>query len=178
MAYLNVEGSLEKGLSWELPYLKVIWQPSLPEGSSSKRLSLCLGASGEVEHFYKDLDHSILRLAAANSQQLFGKRRSIEDLALSYSGLLGRSQKGVLVKSKINPPDGARPTLVWDEEGEELPWPETWQGKEAKSIQVLSSLWVSGGRWGVTVSTSNVCIREPELVAPVKKFPVSKAQPN
>ena len=52
MAYLNVEGSLERGLSWELPYLKVIWQPSLPEGSSSKRLSLCLEASGEVEHFY------------------------------------------------------------------------------------------------------------------------------
>ena len=169
MAYLNVKGSLEKGLTWELPYLRVIWQPSLPEGSSSKRLSLCLEASGEVEH-------AILRLAAANSQQLFGKRRSIEDLALSYSGLLGRSQKGVLVKSKINPPDGARPTLVWDEEGEELPWPETWQGKKAKSIQVLSSLWVSGGRWGVTVSTSNVCLREPELVAPVKKFPFSKAQ--
>jgi hypothetical protein len=80
------------------------------------------------------------------------------------------------IRSKIKKCDESRPTnnawctTFWDENQEELPrdfWPEQWVGQEVRAVVVASSIWLANGRWGLTLSASNLQVRPinrpPEL---------------
>ena len=160
--------------TWTQDFLKIVWEPSAVDQANTGRLTLALQPDGPTMDFYDALDSAFLKLACENSMTLFGKQLTLEQVALSYTSPMRRSTRGTHVRSKLVPPGNKYSTLVWSEDKAPLPWPTgSWLGQEAKVQIVLSSLWMAGGRWGMTLTTTNLILRpitEQEESEPVCPF--------
>jgi hypothetical protein len=138
----------------------VIWEPSAVDTANSGRLTLALQPDGPTIDFYDALDSAFLKLACENSVTLFGKQLTLEQVALSYTSPMRRSTRGTHIRAKLVPPGNKYSTLVWSEEKAPLPWPTgSWMGLECKTQIVLSSVWLAAGRWGVTLTATNIVLR-------------------
>ena len=174
---IGVEG-FSQNVGWRLPPLRVKWEPSNPIGSTDTRVSLCMEPTGEVEAWYTRLDHVILRLAAANSDLIWQRRRSPQDLALSYQSCLNRTAKGSYIKTRVNK-TGKYETQIWDASESTVPWPAVWRNHDCQTSQVMSSLWVSGSKWGVAISTQDAILNEIPEMPKIRSFPFRRsAQPE
>ena len=146
--------------TWTQEFLRVIWEPSSVDTTNSGRLTLALQPDGATVDFYDSLDSSFLKLACENSVALFGKQLTLEQVALSYTSPMRRSTRGTHIRAKLVPPGNKYSTLVWSEEKAPLPWPTgLWVGQECKAQLVLSSIWMAAGRWGLTLSATNIILR-------------------
>jgi hypothetical protein len=160
--------------TWTQDFLKVIWEPSAVDTSNTGRLTLALQPDGPTCDFYDALDTAFLKLACENSVTLFGKQLSLEQVALSYTSPMRRSTRGTHIRAKLVPPGNKYSTLVWSEDKAPLPWPTgSWVGQECKAQVVLSSIWLAAGRWGLTLTATNLILRpisEEEASLPVCPF--------
>ena len=160
--------------TWTQDFLKVIWEPSAVDTSNTGRLTLALQPDGPTCDLYDALDSTFLKLACDNSVQLFGKQLSLEQVALSYTSPMRRSTRGTHIRAKLVPPGNKYSTLVWSEAKAPLPWPtSSWVGQECKAQLVLSSIWMAAGRWGVTLTATNIILRpftEMDDSEPVRPF--------
>jgi hypothetical protein len=150
-------------LSWTQPFAKVIWEPSSVDASNTGRLTLALQPDEELANLYDALDATFLKLATENSVKLFGKQLTPEQIALSYTSPMRRSTRGTHIRAKLVPPGNKYPTRNWSEDKEPLPWPTgSWVGQECKAFITLSSIWIAAGRWGLTLSATDIILRQIE----------------
>lgn len=153
----NAEG---KRLSWSTSFLRIVWEPSTVDTSGTGRLTLALQPDEETMNWYDKLDSTFLKLASENSVALFGKPLTVEQVALLYTSPLRRSTRGTHVRCKLVPPGQKYSTRVWTEDKTPALWPTgLWVGHEARAQIVLSSLWVAGGRFGLTLTCSDLVLR-------------------
>ena len=146
--------------SWTQEFLRVIWEPSTVDTQNTGRLTLALQPDGSTLDLYDALDSAVIKLACENSVTLFGKQQTPEQITLTYTSPLRRSTRGTHIRSKLVPPGQKYSTLVWSENKEPLPWPTgLWTGQECKAQVVLSSIWLAGGRWGLTLNATNIMLR-------------------
>jgi hypothetical protein len=146
--------------SWTQGFLRVIWEPSSVDTQNTGRLTLALQPDGPTLDFYDAIDSAFLKLATENSVTLFGKQLTLEQVALTYTSPLRRSTRGTHIRAKLVPPGNKYSTLVWAEDKTPLPWPTgSWVGQECKAYLVLSSIWLAGGRWGITLTATNIILR-------------------
>jgi hypothetical protein len=146
--------------SWTQPFLRIIWEPSSVDTQNTGRLTLALQPDGQTMDFYDLLDATVLKMACESSVVLFGKQLTAEQVALTYTSPLRRSTRGAHIRAKLVPPGQKYSTLVWSEEKQPLPWPTgSWLGQECKAQLVLSSIWIAGGRWGLTLTATNIILR-------------------
>lgn len=146
--------------SWTQEFLRVIWEPSTVDTQNTGRLTLALQPDGSTLDLYDALDSAVIKLACENSVTLFGKQQTPEQITLTYTSPLRRSTRGTHIRSKLVPPGQRYSTLVWSENKEPLPWPTgLWTGQECKAQVVLSSIWLAGGRWGLTLNATNIILR-------------------
>jgi hypothetical protein len=146
--------------TWTQEFLRVIWEPSAVDTANTGRLTLALQPDGPTIDLYDALDSAFLKLACENSVPLFGKQLTLEQVALSYTSPMRRSTRGTHIRAKLVPPGNKYSTLVWSEDKTPLPWPTgSWIGLECKTQIVLSSVWLAAGRWGVTLTATNIVLR-------------------
>jgi hypothetical protein len=146
--------------SWTQDFLRVIWEPSSVDTQNTGRLTLALQPDGNTLDFYDALDSCFVKLATENSVTLFGKQLTPEQVALTYTSPLRRSTRGTHIRAKLVPPGQRYSTLVWSEDKAPVPWPTgSWVGQECKAQVVLSSIWLAGGRWGITLTATNLILR-------------------
>ena len=77
------------------------------------------------------------------------------------------------MRTKLQAPGSSYATVIWNRQGQLMPWPETWVGSNVRASQVLSTIWLNPTKWGCTLSTQGAMLEPlpvPRAIDPVFPF--------
>ena len=159
---LTVRGA---AIYWTPGSMEAPFEPRAFDGQEASRVSLCLRPTESVQRQLEDLDNAILSLATANSTTLFGKELSPQAIIDRYQSALKVSEKGTLMRSKINL-SGARPCRYWATTNARTDAPETWAGAFCATRICVKALWFMPKEFGVLLEVHDALVTQPDTECP------------
>ena len=159
---LTVRGT---AIYWTTGSMEAPFEPRAFDGQEASRVSLCLRPSESVQHQLELLDDVILLLALANSTTLFGKDLSMEAIRDRYQSALKVSEKGTLMRAKINL-FGARPCRYWSKTNARADAPESWVGSQCTTRLCIKALWFMPKEFGVLLEVHDALVTQPDTETP------------
>ena len=154
---------------WYLPGLaQPLWQPSAfsnsLSGETSGRLSLCLKSTEDLLREAQLIDEWAIQYAAADSERLFGKKLSLDQVKDRYNGIFKQSDKyDPFVKVKVASDKGA-PTY-WSPEKTQRGPPEDFTLCSLQCHVRLVGFWFMQTSWGLTAQLSSALVAEENQVS-------------
>ena len=138
--------------------MTVAYEPGVFSGEDVSRVNLCLRPPEEVQEQLMELDEWIIANVASNSERLFGKQQTQDQVRARYAGSLKLSDKGYppTLRCKMNR-DGKGQVRIWADKKPRQP-PEIWSGCAVNVRLILKSLYFMGANFGVIVDVSDVSI--------------------
>ena len=139
----------------------VQFEPTSFSGEDVSRVNLVLRASPEALQQLEALDERICSLVAENSQKLFGKALSEQEVRARYTPCIKRSEKGhaPTFKVKINL-SGRGAVRCWDLEKKPREQPESWVTCTVQPRITLKSIWLMSKDWGCLLECSDLMVDE------------------
>jgi hypothetical protein len=140
---------------------RVAFEPSAFGDTESTRVNLVIRPSDEDVQALQQLDAWVLSTVQRDPVKYFGKQRSVEQIAESYTPSIKHHEKyGAALKGKMNL-EGVSAVKVWDSNNKLRPCPAEWRDCLVNVRLKLRSLWFMGqGGFGVTLEVSDVQILE------------------
>ncbi|WP_353213254.1 hypothetical protein, partial [Rhodovarius sp.] len=146
-----------------LDVMRVCFEPSAYNDPQGSRQNIVFQPPEAVQESLAALDEWALQQAAANSLQWFGKARSAESLAESYTPCSKKTDRyPASFRAKMNaaPPAAVR---VWNKEREFCEMPSSLQGWFVAPRIVLRSVWfMPGGQFGLVLEVTDLLLFEHE----------------
>ena len=125
------------------------------EGATRKNLELrCTPA---VEDYFEQFNEWARAYLVEHSERIFKKKLTPEQVAESFKGPLHK--KGdypALLRTKATT-TGKNAVHFWDEQGNEIKEPKSWQDVEVKAALTIKSLWIqSPASFGFTLECTDL----------------------
>ena len=132
----------------------------------SARKNLELRCAGGVEAFFLQLDDWARAYLVRNSERLFKKQLTPEQVAENYkSPLHKKGDYPALLRTKINTA-GMNQIRIWDAQGNEAAEPTNWKEFQVKPRLHIRSLWIMGPSCGFTVECTDLQLHPPPRNCP------------
>ena len=150
-----------KQVIWQPDSQIVAFQPTAFQNETATRVNLVMRASQQAVESLTALDQYIVNYSVQNSETLFGKTLSIEEVKLRYSPSLKQSEKGYepTFKAKINL-SGRGKLNCWDTDGKQRDAPDSWIGTSVQPRMILKCLWIMPKEFGCLFDCSDALIAE------------------
>ena len=136
-----------------------VFEPSSFDGKSS-RLNLVLHVTPEQEAEVRALDEWCLAEVVRQSEQLFGKALTVEQLTPCYQPCLKTSEKyppNVRVKLNL---DGNRAACFWDSNKQRTAAPSSWLDAAIRPIIRIKAVWFMAKQFGIVLELTDAQITE------------------
>jgi len=137
----------------------------------AQRINLTLEVSDlDLQATLVDFDSHMLRYLADNSERIFKRPMSLEQVEAGYNNCLyrGKGNYAPTLKTKIDI-SGPRALRCWSPKGERLSeYPKDWRSVRVRPVIHFSHLYTMGTQFGVVVKVSDVQIAEVAEAAPQK----------
>ena len=140
--------------------LTVAYEPGVFSGEEAARVNFCFRLETEVEEALVQLDEWVVEQATKNSERLFGKPLSEDQVRAKYQPALKTSDKGhpPVLRAKMNV-SGKGVVRIWqDKKPREAPSP--WSGCTVNARLLIKSLYLMGGNFGCTFEVSDISVLE------------------
>ena len=158
-----------KPIIWQPDAQTVAFEPTAYQNEvNATRVNLVMRASLQTVETLTELDEHMINICTLNSENLFGRSLSSEDVKLRYSPCLKKSDKyDSTFKAKINL-SGKGQLKCWDGERKPRDAPATWIGSSVQPRIALRCIWIMPKEFGCLFECSDVLIGEatPENVCP------------
>jgi len=161
---VSVSGKGAKSCAFAGPSLlatflgRVAFEPSAFGEAESTRVNLVIRPSDADVQALQQLDEWVLAAVQKDPVKYFGKQRSADQIAESYTPCTKYHEKyGSALKGKMNLA-GPGAVRVWDAENKLRPAPEEWRDALVNARLKLRSLWFMGGNFGITLECGDVQI--------------------
>ena len=109
----------------------------------------------DCEHtlaYFDALDEWAVTYLAANSERIFNKTLSTEQMKASYHPCVRRKESyAPLLKAKVSP----EAAHFWDETGVERKPPKDWQNARMHFRLQVSHLWITSGSFGLIANVTD-----------------------
>ena len=115
---------------------------SFDKDESASRMGVHFEATDELTDFFLGFDKWAVEYLCEHSERLFGKAMSKDQVESCYHSCL---KEGKGCRFKINTPASPTPTRIWNDAGEQLPWPSNWNDSYRIRCKI-SHLWQMGTR--------------------------------
>jgi len=136
-----------------------VFEPSSFDGKGSP-LNLALHITPEQEAEMRALDEWCLAEVARQSEQLFGKALTAEQLAPCYQPCLKTSEKyppNIRVKLNL---DGHRAVCFWDSNKQRTAAPSSWLDVAFRPIIRIKAVWFMAKQFGIVLELTDAQITE------------------
>ena len=132
----------------------------------SSRKNLELRCTKGVEDYFTQFDEWVRAYLVQNSERLFKKKLTAEQVAESYkSPLHKKGDYPALLRTKVNT-SGNNAVRFWDEDGNEAAEPTSWKEIQVKPLLHVRSLWIMGPSFGFTVECTDLQVHTPRRTCP------------
>ena len=102
--------------------------------------------------YFEALDEWAVTYLAANSERIFNKTLSMEQIKASYHPCVKRKEPyAPLLKAKVSPESAH----FWDENGVERKPPEDWRNARMHFRLQVSHLWIMSGSFGLIINATD-----------------------
>ena len=140
-----------------LPALQIAFEPSAYQSEEATRVNLVLKVGSVHEPDLAKIDQWILETVAADPVKFFGKAKSRENLAETYTPCLKRTEKwGSQLKMKLNLPGSAGGVRLWTADKQPRGAPDAWAGCFVESRVRFRSLYFMGAQWGPVIDVTDL----------------------
>ena len=156
--------------------IQCLFAPSTFEKDlDAARQSLPLALTEEVAEYFAALDEKCIDVIHKESERHLGKQLTKEQVQAGYISCVKSTQKGTMLKLKINTPHSQRPCRFWNKDGSPGEWPSDWNGAELRCQILCSHLWIMGS--GARAEFGLVCLLTDAMVEE-RNFAFPFADPN
>ena len=145
--------------------MQPVFEPKVFEDGTT-RLNLVLQPTPEQESTLKSLDEWCLATVAQQSEQLFGKSLTLEQLTQCYQPCLKVSDKyppNLRVKLNLS---GANATRYWNAVGRKTIAPDTWVGTAVRPRIRIKALWFMAKQFDIVMELTDAQILELDVKCP------------
>ena len=147
--------------------MQPVFEPKVfNDDRDATRVNLVLQPTAEQEADLRSLDEWCLATVAKQSEQLFGKALTVEQLAPCYQPCLKTSEKyppNLRVKVNLS---GTNATRYWNAVGRKTIAPDTWVGNAIKPRIRIKALWFMAKQFGIVMELTDAQILEAEVKCP------------
>ncbi len=146
-------------LAWLPEAQHVLFEPKSFNGES--RVNLVMKASPSVVETLDAFDEQVVQLCFAESQRLFGRSLSLEEVRMRYNPCLKQSDKGYepTFKAKIGL-EGSGAVKCWNADATPRKIPPSWTGCAVRPRIVFRCLWFMPTAFGCLLECSDALISE------------------
>ena len=144
---------------WQPGVMLPVFEPSSFDGEGS-RLNLVLHLVPEQETEMRTLDDWCLATVAKQSEQLFGKALTPEQLTPCYQPCVKTSEKyppNLRVKLNL---DGNRATRFWDSNKQRTAAPGSWLDAAIRPIIRIKAVWFMAKQFGIVMELTDALITD------------------
>ena len=136
-----------------------------PKGFSEDqaRISFCLRSTPEVQATLRELDVWAIEWAHANTQALWGKALSVDQIADRLVPSCKTHEKyDPLLKTKINP----KYTRWWNSQNQRRDAPEDWRGVICEPVVQVKGILLMGPQFGVSLKIQDAKLQDGSSACP------------
>jgi hypothetical protein len=145
--------------------MTVVWEPSAYQQPDAQRVNLSLRAEHNLDEL-RGLDAWVLATAAEQSERLFGKRMTAEQLQDRYLGALKANENGApLLRLKMNVA-GRNEVRCWNEARMQRAKPESWLSCMVRPVVRVRALWFMSREFGVLLEITDALLEEASKECP------------
>ena len=149
-----------------------VFQPgSYDRDEAALRQNVVFRPTQEMEQFFTQLDEWAVDYLTEQSERLFGKTLTKEQVSFGYVPVLKKPEgKLPLAKFKINMPGSQRPLRCWTEDKEPADFIQDWAGRSMLLKILMSHLWIMGSgaraEFGLVCLLTNAMVEERSYASP------------
>ena len=162
MAFISQENA---PVLWMPEPMQPVFEPK-PFEEGATRMSLVLHTAPEQETYIKSLDAWCRAAVLLQSEQLFGKALTLQQISQCYQSCLKTSDNyppSLRVKIAVSGPSATR---YWNSTGQKTKAPDTWLGYAIKPRIRIKALWFTAKQFGIVLDLTDAQILEAEVKCP------------
>ena len=127
------------------------------------RQNLELRLTAEQDKYFTSVDSWAQNYIVANSERLFKKKMSLEQIKEQYHSPIKRNEKyEPLLRTKVST-SGTWATRYWTPDGKEAVPPTQWRGATFRPRLHISHLWIMGTSCGLAINVTDLQV-EDEII--------------
>jgi hypothetical protein len=178
---ITLDAPFSNGKGAKLATLKskdrpLLWKPALPLrvpfppnsfDATTTRLGLCFVSTPALEAAAEQLDEKIVDLACRNSNEIWKKTLTRDEVKAMYNPVIKRNDKhqSGLLRTKICT-TGPRTVRCWTDTGAPREIPKDWRGIEAVPMVRVGGIYIQPKEFGVILEATDLKITETQTVCP------------
>ena len=140
--------------------MTVAYEPGVFSGEDTARVNICFRPPSDVQDALVQLDEWVVEHGTKNSERLFGRALTEEQIRARYAPSLKISDKGYppILRAKMNVAGKGQVKIWQDKRPREAP--ETWSGASVNARLLVKSLYLMGGNFGCTFEATDISVLE------------------